>query len=330
MREPMTATSNIASSNVDVRSSADNVPTENDSVELVPLDSLTAEHTGRWTFLIVEGAAFMMQAMHPVIAEVTGKYSASFQGDPGGRAIRSIDSVLRWTYGGTAAVAEGNRVRNMHKPMTMTSAETGKQISALNLEAYQWVIVTGYVVNAQGGGRLLIGRDFTDAEKAELLRDNRRLARLLHVPMRGYPETDQQMTEYFESMIDTLQATPQALQLMGDLIEGRVDLPPTVPKVLYPLIRTAMRPALRFNYLSIVGLLDPRLRDKLGVTWSAKEERQLTRIYKAIRVAYKVLPDRFTYFPLAYHARKHHECLEKMAERQKKSYAYRVPGASRP
>ena len=293
------------------------------------LDSLTAEHTGRWTFLIVEGAAFMMQAMHPVIAEVTGRWSASFQGDPGGRAIRSIDSVLRWTYGGTAAVAEGNRVRAMHKPMTMKSAETGKQISALHPEAYQWVIVTGYVVNAQGG-RLLIGRDFSDAEKAELLRDNRRLARLLHVPMRGYPETDQEMTDYFEAMIDTLQATPQAMQLMNDLITGHVELPPSVPKVFSALIRAALRPALRFNYLSIVGLLDPRLRDKLGVGWNADEERQLARIYKAIRIAYKVLPDRLTYFPLAYHARKHHQCLEKMAERQKKSYAYRVPGAIAP
>lgn len=54
----------------------------------------------------------MMQAMHPpVIAEVTGKYSAAFHGDPGGRAIRSVDSVLRWTYGGGAeAAAEGDRV----------------------------------------------------------------------------------------------------------------------------------------------------------------------------------------------------------------------------
>ena len=59
----------------------------------------------------LDGAAFMMQAMHPVIGEVTGKYSAAFQGDPAGRAIRSVDSVLRWIYGGTEAVAEGNRVR---------------------------------------------------------------------------------------------------------------------------------------------------------------------------------------------------------------------------
>ena len=247
----MTATSDTPTTDVEVPA-----PADDQSPELVPLDSLTAEHTGRWTFLIVEGAAFMMQAMHPVIAEVTGRYSASFQGDPGGRAIRSIDSVLRWTYGGTEAVAEGDRVRAMHKPMTMQSAETGKQISALNPEAYQWVIVTGYIVNAQGG-RLLIGREFTDAEKAELLRDNRRLARLLHVPMRGYPETDQQMSDYFETMIDTLRATPQAQKLMDDLITGQMELSPSVPKALYPLIRAVLRPALRLNYLSIVGLARP-------------------------------------------------------------------------
>lgn len=84
-------------------------------------------------------------------------------------------------------------------PITMKSAETGRQISALNPEAYQWVIATGYIVNAQAG-RLLIGREFTEAEKEELLRDNRRLARLLHVPMRGYPESQQEMADYFEAI----------------------------------------------------------------------------------------------------------------------------------
>ena len=32
-----------------------------------------------------------------------------------------------------------------------------------------------------------------------------------------------------------------------------------------------------------------------------------------------------TYFPLAYHARKHHACLEKMKQRQQKSFAYHLP-----
>lgn len=313
-----------ATSDLDLSSPVDDGP-----IELVAPDSLTAEHTGRWTFLIFEGAAFMMQAMHPVIAEVTGRYSAAFHGDPGGRAIRSIDSVLRWTYGGTEAAAEGDRVRSMHRPMTMRSEATGKQVSALNPEAYQWVVCTGYIVNVHGA-RLLIGRDFTDDEKAQLLRDNRRLARLLHVPMRGYPETHQEMTDYFESMIDKLEATPQAQKLIDDLITGTVELPATVPRVFTPLIKALLRPALRLNYLSIVGLLDPRLRAKLGVGWNPQEERRLNRVYTAIRIAYRVLPDRLTYFPLAYHARKHHQCLQKMTERQKKSFAYRVPGAVAP
>lgn len=311
-----------ASPEVDVRRHSEDQQ-DAEEIELVPPESLTAEHTGRWTFLILEGAAFMMQAMHPVIAEITGRYSAAFQGDPGGRAIRSVDSVLRWTYGGTEARAEGDRVRAMHQPITMKSAETGRQISALNPEAYQWVIATGYIVNAQAG-RLLIGREFTEAEKEELLRDNRRLARLLHVPMRGYPESQQEMADYFEAMIDTLRGTPQALQLMEDMKTGRVDVPPSLPKALAPLVRAAVLPALRPNYLSVVGLLDPRLREKLGVTWSPKEERQLIRVYTAIRTAYRVLPDRLTYFPLAYHARKHHQCLEKMKQRQEKSFAYHL------
>ncbi|BBZ34726.1 oxygenase MpaB family protein [Mycolicibacterium confluentis] len=295
--------------------------------DLVPLDSLTAEHTGRWTFLIVDGAAFMMQAMHPVIAEITGRYSAAFHGDAGGRAIRSIDSVLRWTYGGTEALAEGDRVRALHKPITMKSAETGKQISALNPGAYQWVIATGYIVTARGG-RLLIGRDFTDSEKDELLRDNRRLANLLHVPMRDYPTTRAEMDDYYEAMIDQLEGTPQALQLVEEMITGQVDLLSSVPKALHPVAKRGLRPMLRFNYLSIVGLLDPRLRAKLGVTWSDAEERQLHRIYATIRGAYRVLPDRLTYFPLAYHARKHHECLQKMAKRQEKSFAYHLPAGT--
>lgn len=311
-----------ASPEVDVRRHSEDQQ-DAEEIELVPPESLTAEHTGRWTFLILEGAAFMMQAMHPVIAEITGRYSAAFHGDPGGRAIRSVDSVLRWTYGGTEARAEGDRVRAMHQPITMKSAETGRQISALNPEAYQWVIATGYIVNAQAG-RLLIGREFTEAEKEELLRDNRRLARLLHVPMRGYPESQQEMADYFEAMIDTLRGTPQALQLMEDMKTGRVDVPPSLPKALTPLVRAAVLPALRLNYLSVVGLLDPRLREKLGVTWSPKEERQLIRVYTAIRTAYRVLPDRLTYFPLAYHVRKHHQCLEKMKQRQEKSFAYHL------
>ncbi|MGW5382063.1 oxygenase MpaB family protein [Nocardia sp. NPDC003963] len=82
-------------------------------------------------------------------------------------------------------------------------------------------------------------------------------------------------------------------------------------------------PMIRFNYLSIVGLLDPRLRAMIGAHWSEADQRALERIY-SVRFAYRVLPDRLTYFPIAYHARKHHQQIQKMKQRELKSAAYRV------
>ena len=57
-----------------------------DEIELIPPDSLTAKLTGMYTFLPINGAAFVMQVMHPVIGDVVGKYSV-FRTDPVGRAI---------------------------------------------------------------------------------------------------------------------------------------------------------------------------------------------------------------------------------------------------
>ncbi|MGU3500432.1 oxygenase MpaB family protein [Mycobacterium sp. C31M] len=119
------------------------------------------------------------------------------------------------------------------------------------------------------------------------------------MPMRDYPNTPAEMDAYFESWVDRLEATPQARQLIEEMKTGKVELPPSAPRVLHPVARRALRPGLRLNYLSVIGLLDPRLRAKLGVTWSADEERELQRIYRAIRFAYRVLPDRLTYFSLA-------------------------------
>jgi uncharacterized protein (DUF2236 family) len=291
-------------------------------IELIPPDSLTAEMVGHWTYLVLEGAAFMMQGMHPVIAEVVGRYSAAYV-DPAGRAIRSLDSVLRWTYGGTEAIAEGKRVRALHEPLTMRSETTGRRISALNPVAYQWVIATAYLTTVKAG-TLLVGREFTEAERDELLRDNRRLARLLHVPLKGYPETQAEFDRYFDAMVLTLQPTPEIVDAIEQMKSGTIELPASIPAVAHPVVRWLARPALALNYLSIVGLLDPRLRDMIGVTWTAAEQRRLERIYTGIRLAYRMLPERLTYFPLAYHARKHHRCIQRMKKREEKSWAYRV------
>ncbi|MGV9676900.1 oxygenase MpaB family protein [Nocardia sp. NPDC003482] len=298
---------------------------DGEPLELIPPDSLTAEMVGHWTYLLLEAAAFLMQGMHPVIAEVVDRYSIS-RTDPGGRAIRSVDSVLRWTYGGLEAVEEGRRLRSLHQPLTMRSSTTGKHISALDPGAYQWVIATAYITTINAGP-LLIGREFTTAEREELLTDNRRLARLLQVPMRGYPATHEEFETYFDRMIDTtLEANAQTLDAVRDLRAGRPgpEQLAKMPAPLRPLVTAAMRPMLRMTYLAMVSAMDERVRAMLDVELTAKEKASAARIFAVIRLAYRVLPDRLTYFPLAYHARKHHQCVQAMRRRELESAAYQV------
>lgn len=297
-------------------------PAAEEPIELIAPDSLTAEMVGHWTYLMLEGAAFAMQGLHPTIKAVTDEYSVA-KTDPMGRAIRSVDSVLRWTYGGEEAIAEGKRLRSLHQPLQVRDPK-GKLLSALNPEAYQWVIATAFVTTAKAGP-LLIGREFTGRELDELLADNIKIAKIVRVPMKGYPQTRAEFDAYYERMVaEVLTADDETKEQFRQLKTGELEQLQSKPLVVRKALRFAMRPMLRFNYLSIVGLLDQRLRDMIGVDWTDEDQRQLEQTYAWIRLAYKVLPDRLTYFPLAYHARKHHQCIEKMKERELKSAAYKV------
>jgi uncharacterized protein (DUF2236 family) len=296
-------------------------------IELIPPDSITAELTGHFTFLPVNGAAFVMQAMHPVIGDVVDKYSV-FRTDPAGRAIRSVDSVLRWIYGGQEAIEEGKRLRRMHQPLQMKNSG-GKHISALNPEAYQWVIATAFPTTIKAGP-LLIGREFNAEEKQEIFRDNRRIAKIVQVPMKGYPTSVEEFGEYYEDIVDNkLVAHKVALELMSQMRDAPA-VPDSVPAALRPVVKktakVALSPIQNLNYLTTVGVMDPRVREILGLTWSDREQRDLNRMHKVIRGSYKVLPERLTYFPLAYHARRHHAAIQAMKKRETEGAAYKVGG----
>ncbi|MBD0862421.1 DUF2236 domain-containing protein [Gordonia sp. zg691] len=294
-----------------------------DEIELIPPGSLTAQLTGLYTFLPINGAAFVMQVMHPVIGDVVDKFSV-FRTDPVGRAIRSADSVLRWTYGGQEAIEEGKRLRRLHQPLQMRNAQ-GKHISALNPEAYAWVIATA-LPTMTTAAPLVLGREFTLDERKELLRDNRRIAKIVQVPMKGYPETLEEFDEYVDDFIENkLVRHPVALELIEQMRAAPV-VPRSVPKRLRPAVRkvaaTASVPFQDFNYLTTVGVMDPRVREILGLSWTDQEQRHLERIHRRLRFAYRTLPERLTYFPLAYHARRHNDAIQAMKKREQASAAY--------
>lgn len=285
-------------------------------VELVPPDSLMGRLAGQWTYLPMNGAAFMMQGMHPVIGDVTQRYSVALT-DPAGRAVRSLDSVQQWVFGGQEAIAEGNRLRRLHQPLQMTDAE-GKHISALNPEAYAWVIATAYATTVTAAP-LLLGRPFTEDELDELWRDTLRVAQIVQVPMNHFPATREEYADYFKKMVsERLVAHPYIMEILGEMRRGQV--PPSLPAPVRWGLRKALGPMFRATYLTTIGVMEPEVRDILGVSWTPQDQRKLERTWRVIRAAYRVLPERITYTPLAYHARRHHEVIQKMRRRELKSF----------
>lgn len=284
--------------------------------DLIAPDSLMGRIAGQWTYLPMNGAAFVMQGMHPVIGDVTQRYSVALT-DPNGRALRSLDSVQQWIFGGPAAIEEGNRLRRLHRPLQMKDA-SGKHISALDPEAYAWVIATGFATTT-AAAPLLLGRPFTEDELDELYADTLRVARIVQVPMNHFPATRSDYADYFKKMVaERLVAHPYILEILAEMRRGQV--PPGLPGPARWALRTALGPIFDATYLTTIGVMEPEVRDILGIGWTAGDQRKLEATWALIRAAYRVLPERITYTPLAYHARRHHECIQKMRARELTSF----------
>lgn len=285
-------------------------------VELIDPDSLMGRISGQWTYLPMNGAAFMMQGMHPVIGDVTQRYSVALT-DPFGRALRSLDSVQQWIFGGAAAIEEGNRLRRLHQPLQMRNAD-GRHISALDPEAYAWVIATGFATTS-AAAPLLLGRPFTETELDELYADTLRVARIVQVPMSHFPATRKDYADYFTWMVgERLVAHPYILEILAEMRKGQ--LPIALPGPAKWAARTALGPVFDATYLTTVGVMEPEVREILGVRWTRLDQLKLEATWTAIRAAYRALPERITYTPLAYHARRHHECIQRMRARELKSF----------
>ncbi|MEZ0364173.1 oxygenase MpaB family protein [Mycobacterium sp. pUA109] len=301
--------------------------------ELMDPLGITCTLGGQWLYLPAVGAAFIMQGMHPVIGDVTDRYSVADR-DPSGRAIRSFDAVQQWMFGGKAAIEQGYWLRKMHQPLQMTG-ETGdrhgKHVSALDPQAYAWVIATAYATTIRVAP-LFLGRDITDEEDEQFFQDNVLLARITQVPERGYPRTRREFWEYYDRMVDEVLINhPAIAENLGKLTDPAAALdeldvaqrlPSWVPSgVVVAFLKRLMAPMSRLMFALTFGAMDQRVRDILGVDWSKRDDRYLRRLFAVYRLAIRILPERITYSPLAYYARKHQRVINAMRGRELTDFA---------
>jgi len=261
--------------------------------------SMLWDMSGQRLYVATSACAFVLQVMHPAIGTVVDKRS-TFRTDPWGRAARSFDSVQTWIYGGEEALAEGRRLRQMHKTINATG-DDGRTYSALSAEPWAWVPLTGFwafTITSE----YFLPEPFTEQQIDQVYDETLNLCRILQVPERMLPPTRADYWTYFDDMVDNVLVDhPVAHEVIAS--PANSPAPPTLPSLLHPAWLPARRLLSRFNRTITVGLLPPAARDKLGLRWTRADELQLRALGRALAAMNERIPEKSRYLPIAYHAR---------------------------
>lgn len=273
------------------------------------------DETGLITFSLTAGSAFLLQTMEPTISAVVDEHS-TFRTDPMGRAVRSIASVMMWIYGGEEAIAEADRLRTMHASLNTTDAN-GVRHKALTSGPWAWVLHTGTFAFAENA-RYFARNPLTATEKEDVYQEMVQLMRNFSVAPKEIPASYTEFEKFFADQVaNHLEATDTARDYLR--VIRSVAPPKQLPRVFAPIWRLAVAPIGRMQYFVTVGTTPEVARDKLGLTWTAADERKLRALGWMIARMIPLLPERVRYFPIAFEARR----LERDRQRLRKMIDFR-------
>ncbi|HET8705784.1 MAG TPA: oxygenase MpaB family protein [Pseudomonadales bacterium] len=261
---------------------------------------------------VFSGGAFMLQVMHPMINRVVDMHSDVFE-DPIGRALRNTDSIVKWIYGGDAAIEEGRRLIKLHAAMKGIS-DTGEAYHAIDQEAYGWVHATAFVT-ATTIYPYIHGRRLTAREEAAYYDEMLHLGAILRIHPSQLPASVKDYWDYYNTMVsEKLSRTKMANLMLGTVSRMDLPMPPTIAKLTLPLRRLGGQAAMLF----LLGGMTQSARDKLGVRWTSAHENTLRSLMAMIRPVHSRLPESIRYVPIARHARAHARALEAIDQRSRK------------
>jgi uncharacterized protein (DUF2236 family) len=246
--------------------------------------SVTWRYAGDARAMLGAGTALLLQVSHPTVAAGVRQHS-DFRKDPWGRLLRTLDYVHGTIYGGPEiAGAIGARVRNLHRTIKGRRAD-GVPYHAMEPDAFAWVHAT--LAASVFEGRRALAQPMDDAERQAFWTQWRDVGRLIGVRYRDLPEDvagfDAYMARVIEEDLDWTPAVPEVLETLAKTSPPRdVRIPPWAWRVLSV-------PMARQLTLATTGLLPPVLRERLGLRWSAWDERAWRAFSWASRTASPVV-----------------------------------------
>jgi uncharacterized protein (DUF2236 family) len=235
----------------------------------------------------------LLQVAHPTVDAGVADYS-DFEKEPWKRLLRTLDYVYLLVYGGRNAIAAGRRVRALHKRFRGVR-EDGARYSALEPRAYAWVHATLIDTYVRAHGQF--GSPMSADETDRFYREYRGLGRLIGVREDDLPADWYRFCAYFSRTARyQLRRTASV-----DRVLNRISDTPRPPlPMAAPVWRAMKLPARRAVWLGGIGLMDPWLRRRLGMGWSAIDDAEFRVLGAVSRGLTPVLPASFKVTGLEY------------------------------
>jgi uncharacterized protein (DUF2236 family) len=254
-----------------------------------------------WRLLLGSGRALLLQVAHPTVGAGVAQYS-NFRREPWQRFQRTIDSAMIQSYGAERAVAEAQRLRELHRRFKGVDHH-GNRYSALDPDAYWWVHATLFEgamdVYANFGTPLPL------SEQRQIYAEWRDLGVVMGIKPHRMPEDLTGFRDYFGDMVENhLEDNKSVRDVLASLRDPGTIRPPwwRLPASTW---RLAWPVASRIMVTATVGTLPPVLRDRFGLQWTKADQRKFGLLRTAVRIGIPLVPPRLRYHPMALAARRH-------------------------
>ncbi|MGW3074000.1 oxygenase MpaB family protein [Kitasatospora sp. NPDC001132] len=234
-----------------------------------------------------------MQNMHPGIGAAVVQHSQFFE-ERWSRVLRSFYPVLGVVYAGPQAPDTAADVISYHRSLGGAD-EAGRRYHALAPDTFYWAHAVFFMTMIRFGDRFMGG--VTDTEREQLFTEHVGWYRLYGLTMRPVPRSWEEFQTYWDHMCADVLEDTQAARYVLDLRD--LEQPRSLQWVPRPLWDRAWRLCARLLTWTTTGLYDPVIRKRLGLTWSARDERWHRRAGRLVHAVFRCLPRQRRYHPRA-------------------------------
>jgi uncharacterized protein (DUF2236 family) len=249
------------------------------------------------TSVLLAGRALLLQVAHPTVGAGVRDFSR-FQSDPWGRFDRTVTSLLTQLFGGPAADAEARRLRARHHHIAGTGFD-GRPYQATEPEAWAWVHLTNADTMLAFYERW--GPSLDPDEQERYWADWRQAGLGLGLRPGDLPGDVEALHARVEEMAAVTLGDNETVRLVLQTL-ALEDVPP--PRRYFPRpVWNRLRPIGRSLLVdTTIGTLPSNLRARLGLAWTADQQRRLDHTAALVRAASVGVPDRVLHYPPAYRA----------------------------